>query len=187
MIVYSQYSEAYGVLLTHKHDRRPYAVSGLHIVRALSVQQSLPKGKTVGVGRACEGALAAGVMPASGQSTQAFSTAPTAWDSDGALTFDSIVGNAPAKRALFEHVVLPLKLSEEARNSLFGTMCAWQPEECRRSITLYSQLTTAMRVGVYYCDDISLRYRIREILHSKHGAIVRRNTGEGTRPTCAPA
>ncbi|CAM9727510.1 unnamed protein product [Ectocarpus sp. 4 AP-2014] len=44
---------------------------------------------------------------------------PTAWEPDEALTFDSLVGNAAAKRALFEHVVLPLKLSEEARGSLF--------------------------------------------------------------------
>ena len=45
---------------------------------------------------------------------------PTAWEPDDALTFDSIVGNPDAKRALFEHVVLPLKLSEAARSSLFG-------------------------------------------------------------------
>ncbi|CAM9242807.1 unnamed protein product, partial [Laminaria digitata] len=97
-----------------------HAASGLHPVRALSVQQTRPPEKSVGLGRGCEGALAAGVVSASGQSTQAFSTAPTAWDSDDSLTFDSIVGNATAKRALFEHVVLPLKLSEEARNSLFA-------------------------------------------------------------------
>lgn len=48
------------------------------------------------------------------------STMPTAWESDEALTFDSLIGNAAAKRALFEHVVLPLKLSEETRGSLFG-------------------------------------------------------------------
>lgn len=112
--------------MSHKHDRQHYAASELHAVCALSVPQSLPPGKAVGVGRGCEGALAAGVMPASGQSTQTFSTAPTAWDSDDALTFDSIVGNATAKRALFEHVVLPLKLSEEARSSLFGTVCTKQ-------------------------------------------------------------
>ncbi|CAN0455154.1 unnamed protein product, partial [Ascophyllum nodosum] len=45
---------------------------------------------------------------------------PTAWEPDDALTFDSIVGNPDAKRALFEHVVLPLKLSEAARSSLFA-------------------------------------------------------------------
>ena len=62
------------------------------------------------------------MVPASGQSTLGFSTAPTTWEPDDSLTFDSIVGNSTAKRALFEHVVLPLKLSEEARNSLFGTV-----------------------------------------------------------------
>lgn len=36
------------------------------------------------------------------------------------ISFDSIVGNSTVKRTLFEHVVLPLKLSEEARSSLFG-------------------------------------------------------------------
>ncbi|CAM9237277.1 unnamed protein product, partial [Ectocarpus fasciculatus] len=60
----------------------------------------------------------AGAAPA-GSPTRTMSTMPTAWEPDEALTFDSLVGNAAAKRALFEHVVLPLKLSEEARGSLF--------------------------------------------------------------------
>lgn len=142
-------------------ESKHYAASEFHAVRALSVQQSLPPGKTVGVGRGCEGALAAGVMPASGKSTQTFSTAPTAWDSEDALTFDSIVGNATAKRALFEHVVLPLKLSEEARNSLFGTVCTRQGGGCRHTITVYSKLfstTCVVAFTTVTCSkDISLR------------------------------
>ena len=47
-------------------------------------------------------------------------TLPSAWEADDTLTFDSILGNSAAKRALFEHVVLPLKLSEEARATIFG-------------------------------------------------------------------
>lgn len=68
-----------------------------------------------------KGALA-GVAPTASLSAP---TAPTTWEPDEALTFESIVGNSAAKRALYEHVVLPLKLSEEARGSLFGT-CLWR-------------------------------------------------------------
>lgn len=62
----------------------------------------------------------AGVAPTASLSTPSIGTTPTTWEPDEALTFDSIVGNSAAKRALYEHVVLPLKLSEEARSSLFG-------------------------------------------------------------------
>lgn len=68
----------------------------------------------------CEQGALAGVTPTLGPSALSISTVPTSWEPDGVLTFDSIVGNAVAKRALFEHVVLPLKLSEEARSSIFG-------------------------------------------------------------------
>lgn len=62
----------------------------------------------------------AGVAETPSQYTSTTTTTPTSWELDGHLTFDSIVGNPDAKRALFEHVVLPLKLSEAARTTLFG-------------------------------------------------------------------
>eukprot|EP00903_Cladosiphon_okamuranus_P007677 g7441.t2 len=46
--------------------------------------------------------------------------APTSLERDEDLTFDCIVGNSTAKRALYEHVVLPLKLGPQARSSLFA-------------------------------------------------------------------
>lgn len=163
-------AQLHGVPLNRKHGRQHYAASGLHTVRALSVQQFPPPGKTVGVGRGYEGTLAAGVVPASAQSTPGFSTAPTAWDSDDALTFDSIVGNATAKRALFEHVVLPLKLSEEARNSLFGTVYPRQRGRRRHTIALYSQPTRVRALlrlllwctfTVFRCDNMYVKFCTR--------------------------
>lgn len=83
------------------------------------MQETLSTDKPVEVGSGCEGALA-GVTSTPAPSNS-IGTLPTAWEPDDSLSFDSIVGNSTAKRALFEHVVLPLKLSEAARNSLFGT------------------------------------------------------------------
>eukprot|EP00752_Nemacystus_decipiens_P016545 g14787.t2 len=62
----------------------------------------------------------AALAPTASLSTPTIGTTSTTREPDAALTFDSIVGNSAAKRALYEHVVLPLKLSEEARSSLFA-------------------------------------------------------------------
>ncbi|CAM9417750.1 unnamed protein product [Scytosiphon promiscuus] len=69
-------------------------------------------------GGTAAGCALAGVTPV-GPPTPGISTPPMAWVPENALAFDSIVGNSAAKRALFEHVVLPLKLSDEARSAIF--------------------------------------------------------------------
>lgn len=78
--------------------------------------------KVIEIGGACDGTRAS-TVPAPAPAAWG-NTSPTSQGPPETLSFDSIVGNATAKRTLFEHVVLPLKLSEEARNSLFGA-CAY--------------------------------------------------------------
>jgi len=67
-----------------------------------------------------KGAVELEKFPTAGPPPSGIVTAPSAWEADDTLTFDSILGNSAAKRALFEHVVLPLKLSDEARTTIFG-------------------------------------------------------------------
>ncbi|CAN0432283.1 unnamed protein product, partial [Ectocarpus sp. 8 AP-2014] len=117
---YSASLELCGSILNRSTRRRRQALEKKPPVRTRGHNIPSQSTSSSSGGRAAEhkNGSFAGAAPV-GSLTRSMSTMPTAWEPDEALTFDSLVGNAAAKRALFEHVVLPLKLSEEARGSLF--------------------------------------------------------------------
>lgn len=98
------------------------------VLRVCVAQRSLPPDETIEVG-ACSGRdrALAGTAPSAATTiataadgTSIGSIAPASRENADSPSFDSIVGNSAAKRTLFEHVVLPLKLDEDTRNCLFG-------------------------------------------------------------------